>query len=171
MSRKTTVVVPVKGAIPVKQTKGSSGYDVASAEDDFVLEKGGIYSVSTNFYANIPEGYEGQLRARSGLASSYGIALVNGIGTIDNDYEGEIKVPLINLSSRNYLIRKGDRIAQFVLCPLVNFELDSGKKKAGGSKRPKVVIQEEQTIEEDLEDLEEDEFVVRGEGGFGSTGM
>ena len=92
----------------------------------------------------IPEGYEGQIRGRSGLALKHGITLANGIGTIDSDYRGEIKVILINLSNEPFIINNGDRIAQFVLTKY-------------------------QKIQFELVDSLED--TSRGEGGFGHTGV
>ena len=92
----------------------------------------------------IPEGYEGQVRARSGLALKYGISLPNGIGTIDSDYRGELKVILINHGKEDFVIKNGDRIAQIVFIKYEKAELE---------------------IVESIEDTE------RSEGGFGSTGV
>ena len=75
---------------------------------------GCIYAVPTGIHLEIPAGYEAQIRARSGLALKHGISLVNGIGTIDSDFRGEIKVILTNLSEKKYIIKPGDRIAQMV---------------------------------------------------------
>ncbi|KAF5041497.1 Deoxyuridine 5'-triphosphate nucleotidohydrolase [anaerobic digester metagenome] len=102
------------------------------------------YLVPTGLFIEIPEGYEAQVRARSGLAIKHGISLVNGIGTIDSDYRGEIKVILINLGEKDFTINSGDRIAQMVF------------------------IKHEQADFELVEELNETE---RGAGGFGHTGV
>lgn len=100
--------------------------------------------IPTGLFVEIPQGYEGQVRARSGLAIKNGIGLVNSIGTIDADYRGELKVPLINFGSEAFVIHDGDRIAQLVLAACVRGE----------------PVQ--------VESLEETE---RGAGGFGHTGV
>ena len=93
--------------------------------------------VPTGLYLSIPEGYEGQIRARSGLALKHGISLANGIGTIDSDYRGEIKVILVNLGKEEYIINKGDRIAQLVIIKhekVELYEVDFLDKTKRGSK-------------------------------------
>lgn len=100
--------------------------------------------VPTGLFIELPEGYEAQIRARSGLAIKHGISLVNGIGTVDSDYRGEIKVILINLGADDFIINKGDRIAQMV------------------------IMKHEQVKFELAEELNETE---RGPGGFGHTGI
>ncbi len=101
--------------VPSYATEGSAGVDLyAYLEEELTVETGSIYAVSTGIHLEIPVGYEAQIRARSGLALKHGITLVNGIGTIDSDFRGEIKVILTNLSGKKYIIKPGDRIAQMV---------------------------------------------------------
>jgi dUTP pyrophosphatase len=102
------------------------------------------FLVPTGIYIQLPDGYEAQIRPRSGLAAKYGITVTNTPGTIDQDYTGEIKVSLINLSSDNFVIQPGERIAQMVI-----------------SKYERIDWDEVATLEE----------TERGDGGFGSTGM
>jgi len=99
--------------------------------------------VSTGFSLSIPKGYEIQIRPRSGLAAKKGITVLNTPGTIDSDYRGEIKVVLINLSKKKFIVKNGERIAQMVVCPI------------------------EQVSVEEVRELSE---TNRGTGGFGSTG-
>lgn len=101
--------------IPRYATENSAGVDLyAHLEKELTVERGRIYAVPTGIHLEIPVGYEAQIRARSGLALKHGISLVNGIGTIDSDFRGEIKVILTNLSEKTYTIKPGDRIAQMV---------------------------------------------------------
>lgn len=127
--------------LPKYATKGSSGLDIRSNET-YTLMPMERALISTGLYISIPEGYEGQLRARSGNAIKWGVTLINGVGTIDEDYTGELKIPLINLGPAPFEIGLGDRIAQLIIAPY------------------KMV-----TIEE-VEELEETDR----KGGFGSTG-
>lgn len=132
-------------SLPEYKTIGSSGVDLqAYLNEPITLQPMERYLVPTGLYIAIPEGYEGQIRGRSGLALKSGITLANGIGTIDSDYRGEVKVILINLGTEPFEIKNGDRIAQLVLIKYekINFEL--------------------------VEDLDN---TKRGEGGFGHTGM
>ena len=99
--------------LPAYTTEGAAGMDVVAAET-LVLEPGARCAVATGFAMAIPEGYEVQVRPRSGLALKYGITCLNTPGTIDSDYRGEIKVILINLGSEPFAINRGDRIAQLV---------------------------------------------------------
>lgn len=134
-----------KNEIPKYQTENSAGVDIrASLNEDLVLKAGEFRLVSTGIYLEIPSSYEVQIRARSGLSIKHGIGLVNGIGTIDSDYRGEIKVPLINFSKEDFTIENGMRIAQMVL-----------------SKYEKINFEEA----DELSDSE------RQDGGFGSTGV
>lgn len=131
--------------LPEYETRGSAGVDLqAYIENPIVLKPMERYLVPTGLFIEIPEGYEAQVRARSGLAIKHGISLVNGIGTIDSDYRGEIKVILINLGEKDFTINNGDRIAQmvFIRHEQVEFELT-----------------------ESLGDTD------RGAGGFGHTGV
>lgn len=128
--------------LPAYATAGAAGMDVLAAED-VVLPPGGRHAVATGFALAIPEGFEVQVRPRSGLALKHGISLPNTPGTIDSDYRGELKVILINLGAEPFEIRRGDRVAQLVLAPVVRATWLA------------------------VDELDE---TVRGEGGFGSTG-
>ncbi len=128
--------------LPGYATAGAAGMDVVSAED-IDLAPGARHAVATGFAVAIPEGYEIQVRPRSGLALKNGITCLNTPGTIDSDYRGEIKVILANLGDATFAVRRGERIAQLVPAPVqraVFIEVDS------------------------LDDT------ARGSGGFGSTG-
>ncbi|NUM70208.1 MAG: dUTP diphosphatase [Ignavibacteriaceae bacterium] len=130
--------------LPSYQTPGSSGMDVRAAVDEPLLIKaGGFAMVPTNLMTEIPAGYEIQVRPRSGLAAKHGIGVLNSPGTIDEDYRGEIKVIMFNFSGEDFLIKRGERIAQMVLAKVYRAEI---------------------TESENLSDTE------RGHGGFGHTG-
>lgn len=135
-----------KGAtVPCYQTSGAAGADVyAFIPQDIVLNPGKRVLVPTGLSFQIPEGYEVQVRPRSGLASKNGVTCLNTPGTIDSDYRGEVKVLLINLGEEPFIIRNGDRIAQLVVSP----------------------VQQAQFSKVDFLDATE-----RGTGGFGSTGV
>lgn len=130
--------------IPEYSTKGSVAFDICALEDYVVIKNTGVSFVRTGLAVALPDGYEMNVRARSGLSLKYPnyIAIAGG-GTIDTDYRGEIKVPVINHSKNRWIIKKGDRIAQCVI-----------------NKIERVLIEE-------VEELDETE---RGTGGFGSTG-
>jgi len=131
-------------SIPKYETPGSSGMDVAAhIEKDLMIYPGEKALVSTGFSISIPIGYEVQIRPRSGLAVKKNITVLNTPGTIDADYRGEIKVILINFGKEKFIIKNGDRIAQMVVAPVVQADLEEVKE---------------------LSDTE------RGSGGFGSTG-
>lgn len=131
--------------MPFYATKGSAGLDLSAAIDEDVLLKAGeIALVPTGIAISIPNAdYGAFIFARSGLASKHGICLANSVGVIDSDYRGEIKCALINLGKADFVIQKGERIAQMVFLPVA------------------------QAILEEKESLDETE---RGSGGFGSTG-
>jgi len=125
--------------VPAMATAGSAGCDLAAAvEDDLVLEPGRRELVPTGFSIAVPEGYEAQVRPRSGLALKHGIVLPNSPGTIDSDYRGELKVIVMNAGAEPFTIRRGDRIAQLVVAPVVKVEwrevesLDATRRGAGG---------------------------------------
>ena len=102
--------------LPEYQTKGSAGMDIyANISTSKIIKPGERTLVPTGISISMPKGYEAQLRARSGLSLKHGITLINGIGTIDSDYRGEIKVILINLGDEDFTIRPGERIAQMVI--------------------------------------------------------
>ncbi|MFY9114470.1 MAG: dUTP diphosphatase, partial [Dethiobacteria bacterium] len=112
--------------LPSYMTKGSAGMDLyAAVADTMALKPGEHVLVPTGIMIALPDGFEAQLRPRSGLAVNHGITILNTPGTIDSDYRGEIKVILINLGPRKYIIKRGDRIAQMVIkqCPPVKFLL------------------------------------------------
>ena len=128
--------------LPAYATAGAAGMDVLAAQDA-TLAPGERHAVATGLAIAIPQGYEIQVRPRSGLALNHGITVPNAPGTIDSDYRGELKVILINHGHTAFEIRRGDRVAQLVLAPVV---------RASWLK---------------VQELDE---TVRGEGGFGSTG-
>ena len=102
--------------LPAYATHGSAGLDIAAAvKEEITIPKGKIGFVPTNFSVEIPEGYEIQVRPRSGLAVKHGITVLNSPGTIDSDYRGELKIILINLGEEDYKISRGERIAQLVV--------------------------------------------------------
>jgi dUTP pyrophosphatase len=123
--------------LPAYATHGAAGMDVLAAED-VTLAPGARHAVATGFSVAIPEGYEIQVRPRSGLALKHGISVPNTPGTIDSDYRGELKVILVNLSAEPFQIARGDRIAQLVLAPVTQAawhevaELDDTARGAGG---------------------------------------
>ena len=132
--------------LPAYETPQAAGMDLrAAAPEDapVVLHPGDRYAVPTGLAFALPEGFEGQVRPRSGLAAKSGITCLNTPGTIDADYRGEVKVILINLGAEAVTIRRGDRIAQLVIAPVVR------------------------ATWAEVDELDE---TARGEGGFGSTG-
>ena len=129
--------------LPEYKTDGSSGMDLfANVEQTVKILPGEKKIISTGIMVAIPKQYEIQIRPRSGLAAKNGISVLNTPGTIDSDYRGEIKVIIINLGKDIFQIKKNDRIAQMIVCPIIKVEL------------------------EEVESLPE---TVRGKGGFGST--
>jgi dUTP pyrophosphatase len=123
--------------LPAYATPGAAGMDVVAAED-VALAPGARHAVATGFSVAIPEGYEIQVRPRSGLALKHGISVPNTPGTIDSDYRGELKVILINHGAEPFPVHRGDRIAQLVLAPVTLAawqevaELDETARGAGG---------------------------------------
>lgn len=123
--------------LPAYATSGAAGMDVVAAED-VALEPGARHPVATGLALAIPHGYEIQVRPRSGLALKHGITVPNTPGTIDSDYRGELKIIMINHGSEPFAIRRGDRVAQLVLAPVVQAswseveELDATERGAGG---------------------------------------
>jgi dUTP pyrophosphatase len=128
--------------LPAYATTGAAGMDVVSAEDVTIAPRA-RHAVATGLALAIPEGYEIQVRPRSGLALKHGITVPNTPGTIDSDYRGELKVILINLGPEPFAIARGDRVAQLVLAPVVQAAWD---------------------------EVAELDATERGEDGFGSTG-
>ena len=132
-------------SLPKYETNGSSGLDLAAyINKNIEIKPGKSEIIPTGLAVAIPKNFEIQIRPRSGLAAKNQISVLNTPGTIDADYRGEIKVILVNLSERNFIVEKGLRIAQMVLCPVVKAKLKEVNS---------------------LEDTE------RGSGGFGSTGV
>jgi len=127
---------------PSYASDGAAGLDVVAAED-VTLSPGQRHAVATGFAIAIPEGYEVQVRPRSGLAIKHGITCLNAPGTIDHDYRGEVKVILANLGSDLFEVRRGERIAQLVPAPVLKAE---------------------------FHEVAELSDTIRGAGGFGSTG-
>ncbi len=128
--------------LPAYATSGAAGMDVVSAEEA-TIAPGARHAVATGLALAIPQGFEIQVRPRSGLALKHGITVPNTPGTIDSDYRGELKVILINLGDEPFAIQRGDRVAQLVLAPVVQAAWD---------------------------EVAELDSTTRGEGGFGSTG-
>ena len=128
--------------LPAYATAGAAGMDVVAAED-VELAPGARHAVATGFAMAIPEGYEVQVRPRSGLALKHGITCLNTPGTIDSDYRGEVKVILANLGQEPFRVVRGERIAQLVPAPVLRATLD------------------------EVHSLDD---TARGAGGFGSTG-
>ena len=130
--------------LPRYMTPQSAGMDICAAiENDVVLDKGAFTLIPTGIAIALPSGFEAQIRPRSGLAAKHGIGLINSPGTIDADYRGEIKIAAINLGSKPYTFRRGDRIAQMIIKKVYQARL-------------KVVEQPDKT--------------QRNTGGFGHTG-
>ena len=131
-------------SLPKYETSGSSGMDLAAYIDSNInINPGQTAIIPTGLALSIPKGFEVQIRPRSGLAAKQKISVLNTPGTIDADYRGEIKVILINLGKDSFEVEKGSRIAQMVVCPVVQAQL------------------------KEVNDLSETD---RGKGGFGSTG-
>ena len=128
-----------KDFLPVYSSAEAAGADLkACIQEDIVLKPGQRYLVSTGLSIQLPAGYEAQIRPRSGLAIKHGISLVNTPGTIDSDYRGEVKIIMINLGSEDFVIKRGDRIAQMVIAPVthgmfaMSDSLDATDRGAGG---------------------------------------
>jgi len=130
---------------PKYETFGSSGMDIAAyIEQDVIINPGDKAIIPTGFSLSVPQTYEVQIRPRSGLAAKKGITVLNTPGTIDADYRGEVKVILVNLGKEKFSVKKGERIAQMVVCPIIQVQ---------------------------LEEVKELSATDRGTGGFGSTGV
>lgn len=148
MSAPEIAVVRLDGGdglpLPAYMTTGAAGADVVAAVvEELVIGPGARALVPTGFALEIPPGYEVQVRPRSGLAHRHGITVLNAPGTIDSDYRGEVRVLLVNLGSEPYALRRGERIAQLVVAPVV-----------------RAAFRETAALAES----------ARGAGGFGSTG-
>lgn len=131
--------------LPAYETHGSAGMDIrAFVHEPITLHPLERKLVPTGLFIELPEGFEAQLRPRSGLAFKHGISLPNAPATIDSDYRGEIKIALVNLSNQSFTIQSGDRIAQMII-----------------ARYEKAQLLEVETLND----------TVRGHGGFGSTGV
>ena len=138
-------IISKSGVLPRYETSGSAGFDIAAyVARPITLMPGERALIPTGLFFQLEPGYEAQIRARSGLAVKKGIGLVNGIGTVDCDYRGEVCVPLINWGQEPFVVENGDRIAQVVI-----------------AKYEQVVFELTDTIDE----------TDRGAGGFGHTGV
>ena len=138
--------VALKGAVmPVYKTTGAAGADVCALVDHSVTIPAGKFAmIPTGLFFEIPEGYEIQVRPRSGLAAKNGVTVLNTPGTIDSDYRGELKVILINLGEKDFVVNSGERIAQIIVSPVTTADFK---------------------LTDSLSDTQ------RGEKGFGSTGV
>ena len=149
MERPITVLIKrlPEGAdlpLPQRMTEHAAGFDLCAAvSESVVLEVGEIRLIPCGFAMALPQGYEAQIRPRSGLASKHGVTLVNSPGTIDSDYRGQVQTPLINLGRQPFVIQRGMRIAQMLIVPVPAVELVESN------------------------DLNQ---TARGTGGFGHTG-
>lgn len=136
-----------RATIPAYQSQGAAGMDLCAClppDSTVTLAPGAITLVPTGLALAIPFGFEGQVRARSGLATKHGIGLPNAPGTIDSDYRGELRVAVVNLSKETFTFTHGMRIAQLIIAPVAHARID------------------------EVEELDE---TARGAGGFGSTGL
>ena len=130
--------------LPTYKTLGSSGMDLeANMKSKKIINPGKTAIIPTGLAVAIPKNYEIQIRPRSGLAAKKNITVLNTPGTVDSDYRGEIKIILINLGKKSFMVKSGDRIAQMILCPIVKVRFKETKKLSK---------------------------TIRGKGGFGSTG-
>lgn len=133
--------------LPEYQTPGSAGMDLrANLEDNLILMPKKVYQIPTGIFLELPVGIEAQIRARSGLALKHGLSLVNGIGTVDSDYRGEIKIIMINLTDKPYQLLPGERVAQMVF-----------------SEYSVALFEEVESVDALSES-------IRGDGGFGHSG-
>lgn len=146
MNKIEVKVVASQGAVvPVYKTEGAAGADVcAFVTETVTIEPGTFAMIPTGLFFEIPQGYEIQVRPRSGLAAKNGITVLNTPGTIDSDYRGELKIILINLGKQAFVVNNGERIAQIIVSPVTVADFK---------------------ITDSLSDTQ------RGEKGFGSTGV
>ena len=126
-------------ALPTYATTGAAGMDIsASIDKPVTIEPFGRVAIPTGFAMQLPDGYEAQIRPRSGLALKYGVSVANAPGTIDSDYRGEVAVILVNLSQQNFTITPNMRIAQMVIAPFVRCncieksQLETSERASGG---------------------------------------
>ena len=130
--------------IPEYQSSEASGFDLAAyVKENLIIKPKEYHIIPTGLIMEIPKGYEGQIRPRSGLAAKNGITVLNSPGTIDSDYRGELKIILFNHSNKEFVVNNNDRVGQMVLVPVLKI---------------------------DFEEVDELPDTIRGSGGFGSTG-
>lgn len=147
MSRLRVLLLRQEARVPSYATSGAAGLDLAAAlTSAIVIGPGERANVPTGIAIALPEGHEGQVRPRSGLAAKYGVTVVNAPGTIDEDYRGEVSVLLVNLGKEPATIAPGDRIAQLVVAPVTKVSVET------------------------VPNAEALGATARGDGGFGSTG-
>jgi len=131
--------------LPHYATEGSAGMDIRAAVlDEIILMPGKVYLIPTNLSVEIPAGYEIQVRPRSGLAAKHSIGILNSPGTIDSDYRGEIKIIMMNFGEENFIIKRGERVAQLVISKIYQANISEAKELKNSK---------------------------RGKGGFGHTGV
>jgi len=131
--------------LPHYATEGSAGMDIRAAVlDEIILMHGKVYLIPTNLSVEIPAGYEIQVRPRSGLAAKHSIGILNSPGTIDSDYRGEIKIIMMNFGEENFIIKRGERVAQLVISKIYQANISEAKELKNSK---------------------------RGKGGFGHTGV
>lgn len=131
--------------LPSYATPGSAGMDIrAAVMDELIIKPGTVELVPTNLIVEIPEGFEIQVRPRSGLAAKHSIGLLNSPGTIDSDYRGEVKIIMMNFGKEDFVIKRGDRIAQLILSKIYHADLNQAENLNSSS---------------------------RGKGGFGHSGV
>ncbi len=136
--------LPNNKELPYYASKGAAGMDLtAGIEEPVELKPFERKLIPTGIIIELPEGYEAQIRPRSGLSIKHGITLINCVGTIDEDYRGELCIPLVNLSDTTYVVQPGDRVAQMIVAPVQKVE---------------------------VAEVEKTNATVRAAGGFGSTG-
>jgi dUTP pyrophosphatase len=147
MSQVLRILMAPGMEVPRYATEGSAGFDLCARLDEpLTVAPGERVSIPTGLHVALPRGHEMQVRSRSGLASKHGIVMVNGLGTVDEDYRGEVRAVLVNHGREPYTIQPGDRIAQAVVAPVTRVDM-----------QPVASLDELGTTE-------------RGAGGFGSTG-
>ena len=146
--REVRIVNKSNNNLPCYKTVGSAGMDLSAfLSAEVALEAGERKIIPTGIYIELPDGYEAQIRSRSGLAAKSGVSVLNSPGTIDSDYRGEIGIILVNHSQEKFVVKNGDRIAQMVIAKYEQVGLTQ------------------------VDDISELETTERGAGGYGSTGV
>ena len=133
----TELRIKIQGQAPTYQSEGAAGCDIVASEETTIPANGRAI-VPTGLFLEIPQGFEAQVRSRSGLAAKEGVFVLNSPGTIDSDYRGEVKVILYNTTGDNFIVKKGDRVAQLIFSRVyhaafeVTRDLSQTKRAAGG---------------------------------------